>query len=55
VALASLNLDATLAQAQGVLSAAQLEQLRRLAALAKEQAVNAGSGAAGVSLKRSGG
>jgi len=54
VAMAALNLDAALAQAQGVLSAAQLEQFRRIATKAKDQPANAGSGAASPSVKPSG-
>jgi RNA polymerase sigma factor (sigma-70 family) len=55
VAMAALNLDAALAQAQGVLSAAQLEQFRRIATKAKDQPANAGSGAANSNIKPSGG
>jgi hypothetical protein len=51
VAMAALNLDAALAQAQGVLSAAQLEQFRRIATKAKDQPANAGSGAASPSIQ----
>jgi RNA polymerase sigma factor (sigma-70 family) len=54
VAMAALNLDAALAQAQGVLSAAQLEQFRRIATKAKDQPANAVSGAASPSSKPSG-
>jgi hypothetical protein len=54
VAMAALNLDAALAQAQGVLSAAQLEQFRRIATKAKDQPANAGSGAVSPSIKPSG-